>query len=83
MTFDHFRYFGIGGPDFRELAPVLAERMYAHNIRSILVGLSAVELAEAVEIAQLAANSPPSPGLEAAERSDQAVRRCSPVPPGR
>jgi len=78
VMFDHFRYFGTNGPDFRKLAPELAERMYAHNVRSILGGLNAAELAQATAIVQLAAGSPPSPGLDAIQRIAHAVTECSP-----
>ncbi len=60
--FDHFRSYGTGGPDFRELAPVLPKRMYTYNIRSILGGLTDAELAEAVAIVQRATDSPASAG---------------------
>ncbi len=79
VTFDHFLYFGTDGPDFRALAPVLAERMYANNVRSVLPGLSAVELAEATAIVQLAAGEPPSPGRQVAARRARSARRCSPT----
>jgi hypothetical protein len=83
VTFDHFLYHGINGPDFREKAPVLAERMYAHNIRSIIEGLTAKELAEAMAIVQLAADALPSPGLAVAKRRAKAIRRCRPRPSAR
>lgn len=60
VTFDHFRDFGADGPDFRELAPALAERMYANNARYLLHGFSEQELAEAVKITRLAVTAPPS-----------------------
>ena len=77
VMFDHFLYYATDRPDFRELAPVLAERMYAHNIRSTLGGLSAAELAEAIAIVQRAADSPPSPGLATVQRVAHAVTACS------
>ncbi len=83
VTFDHFSYRGINGPDFREKAPLLADRMYAHNIRSIIDGLTAEELAEATAIVQLVADAPPSPGLAVAKRRAKAVRRCRPRPSSR
>lgn len=76
VMFDHFLYYGTEGPNFRELAPVLAERMYAHNVRSILDGLSEVELAEAIGIVNRASDSPPSPGLVAFEYPVQAGSEC-------
>ena len=77
VMFDHFRSYGTDGPNFRTPAPVLAERMYAYNIRSILGGLSAAELAEAITIVQQAADWPPSPGLAAAERIAHVVTACN------
>lgn len=81
VTFDHFLYYGSKGPDFKTLAPVLAARMYAHNIRSILDGLTTQELAEAIEIVQLAIGAPPSPSLEVAQRRVPTTRRCNRVRP--
>jgi hypothetical protein len=78
VTFDHFLYRGTEGPSFRKLARWLSRRMYGHNIRSILGGLTARQLAEAAEIVQLAAGAPPSPGLAAADRRARAVGRCRP-----
>jgi hypothetical protein len=36
VTFDHFLFFGSQGPDFEDLAPQLAERIYAKNVRVLL-----------------------------------------------
>ena len=76
VMFDHFRYYGTAGPDFRALAPALAERMYTNNIRSILGGLSAAELADVLAIVQQAADWPSSPGLAVTERISRAVVVC-------
>ncbi len=46
VTFDHFVYYGKEGPDFRHNAPLLAERMYTKNVRSILDGLTVEEKSE-------------------------------------
>jgi hypothetical protein len=78
VTFDLFLYFGTDGPDFRALAPTLAARMYGSNVRSVLDGLSAEELAEAIAIVHLAELELPSPGRQAAARKGPA-RRCRPV----
>ena len=78
VTFDHFLDYGIGGDDFRKLAPILAERMYANNIRSLLLGFTEQELEEALAIVQRAAEAPPSPGREAGESRTRSVRRCVP-----
>lgn len=65
VLFDHFLYFGTDAPDFRELAPQLAGRMYRDNVRSILDGMSEAEQKEAERIVRLAEGEPPSPGLRA------------------
>src|SRR5688500_9566396 len=54
VLFDHFLDFGTDGPDFREMAPQLAARMYGDNVRSILDGMSDAEQEEAEGIVQLA-----------------------------
>lgn len=81
VTFDHFVCYGIDGPDFRALAPVLAERMYTYNVRSLLRGLSKREQTEAVAIVERAAGAPPSPGLEIAEGRAKAVCRRKAIRP--
>ncbi len=79
VTFDHFLYYGTTGPDFRELAPELAERMYAHNVRSILHGMSEKEQAEAEQILERAKGKPPSLGRRAASRLKRFSRKCKPT----
>ena len=76
VLFDHFLYCGPGGPDFRAHAPHLAARMYAHNVRSILGGMTAAEQSEAEALAALAAGEPPSPGLQSAAGGSVAARGC-------
>jgi hypothetical protein len=84
VTFDHYIHYGTDGPDFSILAPLLAERMYANNVRSVLEGLSGAEKAEAIAILRLAEGEPPSPGRQAIVRSARATRRCrSSVPTSR
>jgi hypothetical protein len=77
VRFDHFLDFGSDGPDFRKLAPLLAERMYGSKVRSVLNGLSARELAEATAIVQLAEGEPPSAGMKAAASRRRSMSRCS------
>ncbi len=60
VTFNHFVYFGDEGPDLHQMAPILAQRLYGKNVRSVLHGLSNDELHEALEILQLAVDAPPS-----------------------
>jgi hypothetical protein len=62
VTFDHFHDFGTTGPDFRSLAPTLAERMYANNIRHVMDDLSDLEYVEVEGILRLGEASPPSRG---------------------
>jgi hypothetical protein len=76
ILFDHFLNFGNGGPEFRDLAPTLAERMYGNKVRHLLDGLDEQELAEAAGILGLAVAAPPSPGQSAAGRRSPSVRRC-------
>lgn len=76
VTFDHFVYFGLDGPDFCAWAPVLAKRMYEHNVRSVLQGLTAEEMTEALAIVALADDAPPSPALTDAGGKDAAIKKC-------
>jgi len=75
VTFEHFLDYGTRGPDFRELAPVLADHMYANNVRSLLHGLTPEEHAEAIGILDAAVDAPPSPGRDAAVEGRQGARR--------
>lgn len=78
VTFDHFVHFGTAGPDFRSLAPALAERVYASNIRAVLHGLSAQEWTEAKAIVGLAADAPPSIDHRTSSPPRKPGRRCVP-----
>ena len=60
VTFDHFKFYGSEGPDFEELAPRLAERMYSRNIRVIMRSLDATEQKEVDRILKRARHAPPS-----------------------
>jgi hypothetical protein len=79
VTFDHFHDFRTDAPDFRTLAPALAERMYSNNIRHLMDGLRDDEYREALEILKLAENAPPSKALGAGAgkvgRTSQCVAR--------
>lgn len=61
VMFEHFCDFGTTGPDFRSLAPSLAERMYANNIRHVMDDLSDQEYLEVEQILRPAKAAPPSP----------------------
>jgi hypothetical protein len=73
VTFDHFLDFGTEGPDFRTLAPTLAERMYCGGARHLMDGLSEEEHHEALKIVQLAKNEHPSPKRTASPRGPWTV----------
>lgn len=77
ITFDHYLYYGTEGSDFKKLAPKLAERMYSNNVRSVLHGLSELELEDVIKIVELANAEPPSPGRVVAERRIRSIRRCA------
>jgi hypothetical protein len=66
VTFDHYLDYGTRGPEFRKLAPLLAERMYAINVRILMQGLTPGEHAEAIAILNAAVDAPPSPGRDVA-----------------
>jgi len=76
ILFDHFLYFGTDGPDFRTLAPLLAQRMYGAGVRSLLDGMSDAEQEEAEGIVRLAEGEPPSPGLLGYVPSARPVEAC-------
>jgi hypothetical protein len=76
VTFDHFLDFGKEGPDFQDLAPTLAERMYANNIRHVMDGLREEEYQEVLNILRLAEEEPPSPERAASRVQTGKVKRC-------
>ena len=76
VTFDRFVYFGCDGPDFYAIAPILAERMYEHNVRNLLQGLTDEEMTEALAIVSLADDAPPSPTLTDAGGNADIFNRC-------
>jgi hypothetical protein len=60
VTFDHFRQFASDAPDFVALAPKLASRMYANNVRLVMDDVDEVERKEIAAILELARSAPPS-----------------------
>jgi hypothetical protein len=60
VTFDHFLQFGTEAPDFLELAPKLASRMYANNVRLVMNKVDSNERKEIAAILELARSAPPS-----------------------
>jgi len=64
VMFDHFRYYGKGGPFLKEKAPALARHMHDKNVREITsCSLSSQERLDVERILGLAGNAPPSPQL--------------------
>ncbi len=76
VTFDHFAYYGSDGAEFVDCAPILAKRIYDHNVRSILQGLTDEEYAEALAIVAWAQNAPPSPLLAGDTGDEQSLSAC-------
>src|SRR5262245_43741838 len=60
VTFDHFILFEADGPDFRHLAPNLANRIYLTQGRCSFIRFNATEQAEVRRILMLAKTEPPS-----------------------
>jgi hypothetical protein len=60
VTFDHFLLFEADGPDFRELAPNLARRIYSTQGRCSFVSFYEIEKAEINCILRLAESEPAS-----------------------
>jgi hypothetical protein len=77
VTFDHFVFYGSGGPDFEKLTPLLAERIYSRNVRVIMKGLSPGEQEEVDKILIRAKHAPPS----SAETSPTSSAGTSPKAP--
>ncbi len=62
VTFAHFLQFGADAPDFLVLAPRLASRMYANNVRRVMDDVDEHERKEIAAILALANTAPPSRG---------------------
>jgi hypothetical protein len=76
VTFDHYLDFTTEGPDFRALAPNLAERMYSDNVRHLMDGLRDQEHREALRILRLAQDAPPSPQRTASRSRTGRPNEC-------
>lgn len=74
VTFDRFLFLGSEGPDFEDLAPQLAQRIYSRNVRVVMKGFSADEHAEIDKILALAKHAPPSAG---GTSSGKSLKGCS------
>jgi hypothetical protein len=78
VTFDHFLQFGADAPEFLTLAPKLASRMYANNVRLVMDDVDEHEREEIAGILALANRAPPSRGGNAnAEPSPDCPRGAS------
>lgn len=60
VTFDHFILFEAIGPSLQLHAPLLARRMYEHNVRVLLRDLNAGEQREVAKLLRLARKADPS-----------------------
>jgi hypothetical protein len=80
VTFDHFLYYGEQGPLLREMAPLLARRMYGKNVRVLMNSLSPNERREVEGILELARNAPRSSHLTEPDFRDTSGR-CRPHSP--
>lgn len=93
VTFDHFLQFGVDAPGFLDLAPKLADRMYANNVRLVMNDVSREEQKEIDAMLALAKDAPPSrgnqgegvaaPGAPQAGTRGPAIRKggsCRPSP---
>ena len=81
VTFDHFRSYDADGPDFQELAPQLAERMYSTNVRVLMDDVDPAEQEELERLLDLASDAPPS-SADSGDRvttAKKCVRRSSPA----
>ncbi len=61
VGFKHFILYEESGPDFRSIAPCLAERLYLKNAR-VLMNFSEAEQVEIDRILKMGRNAPPSTG---------------------
>ena len=77
VTFDSFKFFGAEGPEFGELAPRLAHRIYSRNVRVLMNGLSPCEESEVDRVLALARHAPPSGALRpTGESTAKGCSRC-------
>jgi hypothetical protein len=75
VTFDHFLHYGEDGDQLEEIAPNLARRIYAKNVRVIKDGsLTDAERRELAAILKRARKAPPSRGARAERKTGNS--RC-------
>jgi len=78
VTFDHFLDYGTRGPDFRVVAPLLAERIYRDNVRVLLLSPTSDEFREAKRIVSRASRSKASARRSMSASAVAALHRCKP-----
>lgn len=84
VTFDHFLHLGDTGPLLRNLAPLLAKRMYDRNTRATTdTDFVSVERREVVSILEMAQDSGPSPCRLEAENKRRTRKKCEKQDGGR
>jgi hypothetical protein len=76
VTFDHFVLFDAAGPDFRQLAPNLAKRIYATLGRCPFIRFNKIEQAEISRILKVAESEPASAWKQGDSPDDKA--KCNP-----
>jgi hypothetical protein len=80
VTFDHFLNFGKDGPAFRELAPILALRMYSLNVRYTIVDPSDKSYGEICQIVSVSDSAPPSGTSGNKQAKERGQRPCKASP---
>ncbi len=76
VVFDHFGLFDDAGEDFRELAPLLAHRIYTRHIRATMT-FTPAEAKEVKRLLTRARKWPPSPALGPEVSLEQSRRRST------
>ena len=81
VTFDHFKYFGTNGPDFRRLAPKLTNEMYSWNQRRRIIIVDYSDNGEVDQILRIAEKASPS-GQSRIGKATKLSNRKRPRPSG-
>ena len=76
VTFDHFLYFGVDGPELSVEAPILAQRLYSEKPR-VAMKFSPEEQTEIDRLLALAEGEPPSRARRA-KKLPKIQRGCPP-----
>ena len=69
LTFDHFVLWDAAGPDFAEIAPLLAARMLQRYAPRGLINFNAQEQLEIDQLLELAKHASPSPAMRKAKKN--------------